>query len=113
MTPQEREEFELVAKACGIEASWDAEVGLFLIPVSYKGGINHEYWNPKTDDGDALRLAVKLGIAINHYQEDSVPFCIATVPYEQEFVQDYCKDPLDATRRDIWRAAVEYARSLK
>ncbi len=60
-------------------------------------------WNPLTDDGDALRLAVKL---------DIVPRCINGVAFAwrdgvcdmQEPVGD---DPLAATRRAITRAAAE------
>lgn len=51
----DRELLELAAKAAGL---WDAENGCIDIP-----------WNPLTDDGDALRLAVKLRISLIFEQE--------------------------------------------
>ena len=60
-------------------------------------------WNPLTDDGDALRLAVKLKIDVQHYEDHVVGWFdggyIGTgkIPYED--------DPYSATRRAIVRAA--------
>ena len=44
----------LAAKAAGIKVHKASEHGLFL-----KSAV---WWNPLTDDGDALRLAVKLNL---------------------------------------------------
>ena len=59
-------------------------------------------WNPLTDDGDALRLAVKLGILshplLQHY------FAVETLMPE--------KDPYAATRRAIVRAAAEIGKTI-
>jgi hypothetical protein len=62
-------------------------------------------WSPLTDDGDALRLAVKLGIAIRHYLGDRVVYA-----NDEEHFYDDSKfggdcDPYAATRRAIVRAA--------
>ena len=46
----DRELLELAAKAAGIEGEWSSS-GLWH---------RHTLWNPRDDDGDALRLAVKL-----------------------------------------------------
>lgn len=57
----DRELLEMAAKAAGIARSqWDYE---------WLRGLGHmmcrsDMWNPLTDDGDALRLAVKLGLCI-------------------------------------------------
>jgi hypothetical protein len=61
----DRELLELAAKAAGMkprdEWAYDEEWG---IKVS-AGTPPYEWWNPLTDDGDALRLAVKLGHRID------------------------------------------------
>lgn len=52
---------ELAAKAAEIEYGWQH------IFDDYEGSTSEKWdWNPLTDDGDALRLAVKLGIDILH-----------------------------------------------
>lgn len=66
-TESERELLELAAKAYGLEGwEWHEDMQAMRSPpkaTSY--GEAHAYWNSRTDDGDALRLAVKLGISIN------------------------------------------------
>ena len=83
-----RQLLELAAKANGNAASFD-----------------WDDWSPLTDDGDALRLAVKLG-------------CTPDIDYEMGFVtvlismthgiqEELGSDPYAATRRAIVRAAAE------
>ena len=90
-----RELLELAAKAAGYEI-WTDEYDNMLIPDPMRK------WNPLTDDGDALRLAVKLrlefewwktGISANHSSTPIMPI---------EHVGD---DACAATRRAIVRAA--------
>ena len=72
-----------------------------------------DYWNPLTDDGDALRLAVKLRIDVffhasrveGHVAGGRIP------PVRAIEREDYGDDPLAATRRAIVRAAAEIGRS--
>lgn len=59
-------------------------------------------WNPLTDDGDALRLAVKLGF-IN-------PGCW---PDASRIVLNDCVDWITATRRAIVRAAAEIGKVMQ
>lgn len=54
----DRELLELAARACGYEVS--AYTGILYV---HDGAANRE-WNPLTDDGDALRLAVRLGMEV-------------------------------------------------
>ena len=55
---------EAAAKAAGIELRYDAyDDDVYRLKASG----NRYYWNPLQDDGDALRLAVKLGICIEPY----------------------------------------------
>jgi hypothetical protein len=74
-------------------------------------GAAHSFWNPLTDDGDALRLAVKLGMQIRYPYKGGVtahsdfPNFMTTPPVET--LRD---DPYAATRRAIVRAAAEIGR---
>jgi hypothetical protein len=63
-----------------------------------------DYWNPLTDDGDALRLAVKLGLIV----ECGRAWISRHGPM---FGEDVLPDPYAATRRAIVRAAAEIGRS--
>jgi hypothetical protein len=88
----DREMLELAAKAAGLleMAVGDKDIQRYLLR-----------WNPLTDDGDALRLAVKLGIGQRHHvgwmQVFSPQIGVADSNYEG--------DPYAATRRAIVMAA--------
>jgi hypothetical protein len=89
----DKELLELAAKAAGIEIEWYApnvEVWDFAQVPN---------WNPLTDDGDALRLAVKLCLLNNHE--------IAIAPVNVW----HGDDPYAATRRAIVRAAAEIGKN--
>ena len=68
-----------------------------------------ELWNPLTDDGDALRLAVKLEIDIT-FSRKYVTACGNS--YSGVGVTDYSKDRNAATRRAIVRAAAEIGKQI-
>ena len=83
-------------------------------------------WNPITDDGDALRLAVKLRIDLLLWiYTDSVLAQTSIgagrgIPLQGEYVRpvnDHKEpkgnDPYAATRRAIVRAAAEIGRNMK
>ena len=94
----DKELLELAAKAAGYRLA-NTKPGY---PLYVENGIG--IWNPLTDDGDALRLAVKLGLAINItpskiYASDG---CIDGVIEVMD-----TSDPYAATRRAIVRAAAE------
>jgi hypothetical protein len=71
-------------------------------------------WNPLDDDGDALRLAVKLNIDVffhasrveGHVAGGRIP------PVRAIEREDYGDDPYAATRRAIVRAAAEIGRNM-
>ena len=94
----DRELLELAAKAAGIDVRWYQ--GDCLRVADKCNGFAGK-WNPITDDGDALRLAVKLGF-----------FSYEIIPEElsSAFLQS---DPYAATRRAIVRAAAEIAKGMK
>lgn len=112
----DRELLELAAKAAGYELEWrewiTSRVGKFqTIKHTKHDGfwLEGKSWNPLTDDGDALRLAVKLGIDI----ENSIGAnCHAS--FWSDKVDDYVhtdeahkSDANAATRLAIVRAAAE------
>ena len=78
---------------CWFQTSRDGDVAL------YSAG-RPATWNPLTDDGDALRLAVKLGIPIDF--QDGEDACT----WAQQIFEIH-GDPYAATRRAIVRAAAE------
>lgn len=68
-------------------------------------------WNPRDDDGDSLRLAVKLGMSIDFSRYTQTVY-FATGKFVQECWHK-TNDPYAATRRAIFRAAVEIGKEMK
>jgi hypothetical protein len=109
----DRELLELAAKAagCGVFEYSDATKCLYY--VSSGATVR---WNPLTDDGDALRLAVKLCIGLDHNRAgDQQRYVAADRPGCEGCFSPVCavEDEFDesqraaATRRAIVRAAAE------
>lgn len=74
------------------------------------------HWNPLTDDGDALRLAVKLGIAVGPESPDVIgkSLCRASWENRTHSLGEYGEgDPYAATRRAIVRAAAEIGKTVE
>lgn len=96
----DRELLELAAKA--------ADVPFKALPHS---GSTWEKWNPLTDDGDALRLAVTLCLQITFY-----PSC-HEVEVTSETGRETCElfnrgDDAEGTRRAIVRAAAAIGEAM-
>lgn len=70
------------------------------------------YWNPLTDDGDALRLLVKLGLFV-HPENDRGRTQAGLGPLPGLKSVDHGSDPLAATRRAIVRAAAEIGKDMQ
>jgi len=98
-TTTDRELLELAAKAAGYnDPIFAKQIG--------------KLWNPLTDDGDALRLVVKLrlivqvcpnGTQVIHDSFDIMDYVI----------EEHNGNPCAATRRAIVRAAAEIAKEMK
>jgi hypothetical protein len=105
----EREQHELAAKAAGLFITWKEG--------ACKGGpfaaafIGNQPWRPKEDDGDSLRLAVKLGINISYVSDGAS--IIGAVSGDHEFEEINKADPYAATRLAIFRAAVEIGKAMQ
>lgn len=104
-TETERELLELAAKAAGIE--FDAYASLERM-LAKKDGV---WWRPFDDDGDALRLAVKIPMDICRF-EGACNVTVFAVP-GKPVTERYENDPYAATRRAIVRAAAEIGRAMK
>lgn len=106
----DRTMLELAAKACGWvwhpAGDLDENAAGWIDPAT--GNVHWEdIWSPLTDDGDALRLAVKLGIDIQQFV--STRMVEAWKHPHQACGEDYGADPCSATRRAIVRAAAAIA----
>lgn len=116
----DRELLELAAKAAGIhvpeESPWggvNATDGVWKDISPGGDGTRHSRWNPLTEDGDALRLAVKLELAPSIFATSGLTFCTATNKpmSEVNIEEEHNGDPYAATRRAIVRAAAEIAKA--
>lgn len=121
MTPDrdtERSLLERAAKAAGyVLGQHSQKEWAFTL-----GGME---WNPLTDDGDALRLAVRLGISTMPYpiyNEAERHSVIAKQRRRSDMLREvnpteamelYGDDPCAATRRAIVRAAAEIGRAME
>ena len=99
----DRELIEAAAKASSFDITWIEVDEWFWVLTD--DGDSHP-WNPLTDDGDALRLAVKLGMSVCP-GPDTVQ--VAKLNSRGWLVAAYERidvpDPYAATRRAIVRAA--------
>lgn len=113
----DRELLELAARAAGMgigraqDGQWfycehgQCGEGMYRID-----GNLLEFWNARTDDGDALRLAVKLFLTVDSchtYAQASTPDGAIVEVFADEVDNQY-----SATRRAIVRAAAEIGKAM-
>lgn len=96
----------LAAKAAGYEA--DDCIGDWMWVLTDSGTWN--WWNPLKNDGDALRLAVKLGVNLALPYPSTV-FVVCSAGTAEDILERAKPDPYTATRRAIVRAAAEIGRN--
>jgi hypothetical protein len=96
----DRELLELAAKAAGIELMQGITEDRLL------NSATRNLWNPLIDDGDALRLAVKLGMDVCF----GANYVIVRGSVQNPLVNN-ANDPYAATRQAIVRAAAEIAKA--
>jgi len=102
----DRELLEDAAKAAGITC-W---IHCFGVPPYIGMRLNDgSIWNPLTDDGDALRLAVKLGLLIDTQYNNGVG--VGSASFEEVW-ESTSVEPYAATRRAIVRAASEIGKGM-
>lgn len=92
----DKELLEMAAKAAGIKDEmwlWD-------------------WWNPLTDDGDALRLAVKLGLTVCVSFKYGLTWADKDDKRHALAKANHDGDPYAATRRAVVRAAAEIGKAM-
>jgi len=104
----DRELLELAAKAAGIESLWWTKDSNKLFQ---RNGGEQKPWNPLTDDGDALRLAVKLGLFIQINSGSATAWKWRGENWYEQ-ASDNADDMSATTRRAITRAAAEIGRDM-
>lgn len=116
----DNELLEFAAKAAKFTLKWSVS-GSHCWRVDGQG--NEYLWNPRTDDGDALRLAAKLGMVVDarygnrqpHSNRSvSILYWLPDIPSQGILVTEnasgeYCA----ATRLAIVRASAEIGKELK
>ena len=115
----DKELLELAAKAAGIDGQY-ASLDEFPDWMTCHDGegiyfTGSQAWNPLTDDGDALRLAVKLKLDV-FFHPSKVEAHVAGGRIPAIFFiarEEYDRDPYAATRRAIVRAAAEIGKTLE
>lgn len=103
-TKTDRELLELAARAAGYRATPDPYGRTFMKTE------DSDFWNPLTNDGDALRLAVKLNLDVELLND-----CVYANGLEVQNYQlfEWHKDDkCAATRRAIVRAAAAIGESM-
>jgi len=113
----DRELLELAAKAYGIEGKWFAPMRGILLNggEAFNGGL----WNPLEDDGDALRLAVKLKMNVDLTGASSDIIGARDNGLSEEMTwlhlseSLYQVDAAESCRRAIVRAAAEIGKGMK
>lgn len=112
----DRELLELAAKAAGLTVlrhRMDAPLFKDLLIDARPAFPQVEGWNPLTDDGDALRLAVKTGLRLQ-----MLPLAGGTarvermLPTWKDYSEPASRDPSAAMRRAIVRAAAEVGKAM-
>ncbi len=100
----DRELLEAAARACGYQHKWNLD-GLLIDATCGR-------WNPLTDDGDALRLAVKLRLEIrpDTSGQEGVITVAGDGVWEEVDASNCTREK--ATRRAIVRAAAGITRSI-
>ena len=105
----DRELLELAAKASGL-TMLDTLPNMPFWANAHEGLMGP--WNPLEDDGDALRLAVKLNIHLSPYGGETGMTAWVIREVAESFDEDYGGDPCAASRRAIVRAAADIGRLM-
>ena len=101
----DKELIELAAKAY-VDKCWHENAAYMKAFLSR--------WNPLTDDGDALRLAVSLGFIVDIDTEEHYTEIEFTSNYEDKSVSEgHGFDAMEATRRAITRASAQIGKEME
>lgn len=109
----DRELLELAAKANRMGAHWEFydehRLNPYRVTWGMTNGLNG-YWNPLVNDGDALRLAVALGLSITI--QPGVYTIAVNLNGSVNEDEDHGTDHYAATRRAIVRTAAKIGEGM-
>jgi hypothetical protein len=116
----DRELLELAANAAGLKLHPEQCYGIRGRHIFDDRGLcGTRLWNPLTDDGDALRLAVTLRLDVEFHKRPG-GFGVSAINYDlcgrknmQGAGADFVQDEGWSTRRAIVRDAAEIGKSIK
>lgn len=117
MNMTDRELLELAAKAAGHDVKFSPSGFPY-----FQAGLDTKMWNPLSDDGEALRLAVLLSLRIEPYTGVKIheKYAVANITdvyslhsYDVKLSELHGLDPAAATRRAIVRAAAEIGKAMQ
>lgn len=104
---EDKELLELAANAAGLHVKVASNSGMGL-----KVHGNCNWWNPLTDDGDALRLAVAIKMDISANNDFAQVCCV--IGHKCIYEEIECNgDALAATRLAITRAAAQIGKEME
>lgn len=103
----DKELLELAAKAANKDISWESSNMFGFWAHDLETGCE---WNPLTNDGDALRLAVKLGFTVEQWKDAGCVY--VGFPGNSYADEKHNTAPYAATRRAIVKAAAEIGKTL-
>lgn len=117
MSTTDKELLELAAKAVGLKYHAYVDSELFGHGIN-TGELDTPLWNPLKDDGDAMRLAMKLGLRVDmNYRPNPASgvgvgvWTPGDIEFYPPFWQIDAKDLARAVRGTIVRAAAELGRA--
>lgn len=110
---EDKELIELAAKAAGVKLQWHHSGSMSF------GGWPRVKFDPLNDDGDALRLAVTLGMDVSHDEIGMKSFVYVRATFNDEHhvglseIFDDETERLERTRRAITRAAAQIGEGME
>lgn len=102
-----KELLEFSAKACGFNGDYDENEECMILHYYDGNDLLFKDWNPLTDDGDAIRLAVKLELWVCVQKKE-----VSAISDKLRARTNIDSDPYAATRYAITRAAAEIGKNI-
>lgn len=106
----DKELLELAAKAAGMTLTWEGDNPPYPRSRSIEQPNLNPPWNPRVNDGDAFRLAVKLRMDVMLDCSESIR--VQANDCAVDVTEPLCGDNCAATRRAIFHAAAEIGRAM-
>lgn len=110
----DRELLELAARAAGVDVDWNLGQPERVLERWDGNPSSSTPWNPLTDDGDALRLAVKLEMNLGIFGDGDGAIAVIHDANGRVWIdcRDQAPDPYTATRRAIVLCAAERGKAM-